>query len=545
MTGRRVKNELLAVQAFRYKRRQNLYSPISRLSHELLAEIFLLCRDISAPSTFKFWPHVVYSRVDSAHAWIAVIQVCHRWRNVALRTPELWNKIFVDSPKWLPHLLFYSRDSPLSLFLGPTAATVVNAHALPINRACRLSVCVEADKRRETRLESTSVTDLTMYNAVPQGEIWAPPFSFPNLTSLTMVNVLPLWPNPLYSTNLTRVHITYPIAAGSPLYHKVISALSSLPVLHTLAFHVRTPTQRDRAIPPLLRPSLPKLTHLSLAGPLTFLEYSLKTLLYPADTRINLIGTVLNGTDARRVYISLGHQYWHRLRMTNSLKIQAWGVNAHLQFLTDHNPASCSTIAPWLSVLLTTPKASDPFLIWPVFDHIPTTQLRKLDLTWAMPNEFPSLIKNKFRQIFHSLPRLSVLSLGRHAVGELLDILGESVPHTPSATDDTRATDVLLPELDSLTLKYAWCRSSRTDRMNDAFIEECEWVLGRRQRQQRRLLLLRLETMVNMGSTDVDLLQGYVERVEWDGLEVWVDSSDPDPYPFRLQHGQALGRRWF
>lgn len=84
---------------------------------------------------------------------------------------------------------------------------------------------------------------------------------------------------------------------------------------------------------------------------------------------------------------------------------------------------------------------------------------RELELAWTVPNEFISLIK--LQRISSFLPYLSVLSLERYAVGELLDVLGESVPHTSSTTDAIRTTDALLPEL-TLKLRPISIKPHRT-----------------------------------------------------------------------------------
>lgn len=58
--------------------------------------------------------------------------------------------------------------------------------------------------------------------------------------------------------------------------------------------------------------------------------------------------------------------------------------------------------------------------------------------------------------------------------------------------------------------------------------------------RQRRVRLLRLEMMINVGPSDVVLLQGDVERVEWDGLKAQVDSFALVPYPVGCSVGRPL-----
>ena len=64
------------------KYRHNSLAPISRLPHETLAEIFSL---LSFPADeYECVPYM---------KWICVTHVCHRWREIALCFPYLWNHI--------------------------------------------------------------------------------------------------------------------------------------------------------------------------------------------------------------------------------------------------------------------------------------------------------------------------------------------------------------------------------------------------------------------------------------------------------------------
>src|SRR6266705_546725 len=67
-------------QELKYHR--NALPPISRLPPETLAEIF---------SLFPF-SAVAFGDV-SYMEWIRVTHICHRWREVALHSPHLWNHI--------------------------------------------------------------------------------------------------------------------------------------------------------------------------------------------------------------------------------------------------------------------------------------------------------------------------------------------------------------------------------------------------------------------------------------------------------------------
>ncbi|KAJ6545032.1 hypothetical protein DFH09DRAFT_1367649 [Mycena vulgaris] len=104
------------LREFAYTQR-SAFSPFRRLPSELLAEIFLQCREQESSWGLR-----------SNSEWV-VAQVCGRWRAVALSTPSLWADIEVSSPslgyrgsmseKLLVSLLSLqierSRQHPLSL----------------------------------------------------------------------------------------------------------------------------------------------------------------------------------------------------------------------------------------------------------------------------------------------------------------------------------------------------------------------------------------------------------------------------------------------
>ncbi|KAL0069438.1 hypothetical protein AAF712_003463 [Marasmius tenuissimus] len=62
-------------------------SPIRRLPADILSEIFILCL-----------PTDHFPSRDLAEAPLLLTFVCHIWRNVALRTPRLWNAIHIFIP---------------------------------------------------------------------------------------------------------------------------------------------------------------------------------------------------------------------------------------------------------------------------------------------------------------------------------------------------------------------------------------------------------------------------------------------------------------
>ncbi|KAJ6595071.1 hypothetical protein DFH09DRAFT_887300, partial [Mycena vulgaris] len=66
---------------------KGVLSPIRRIPPEILAEIFLNCRQNSRASEF-------YSITDPSEAPLLLGRVCSSWRVIAHGTPRLWDALY-------------------------------------------------------------------------------------------------------------------------------------------------------------------------------------------------------------------------------------------------------------------------------------------------------------------------------------------------------------------------------------------------------------------------------------------------------------------
>ncbi|OAX34341.1 hypothetical protein K503DRAFT_747560 [Rhizopogon vinicolor AM-OR11-026] len=95
--------------------RRGYESALSRLPVEVLCQIFVLC----LPAETRHF------RISSKLAPILLTRICRRWREVAVTTPSLWCRLYVnilsDREDWRKTTLCYglwlqwSRECPLSL----------------------------------------------------------------------------------------------------------------------------------------------------------------------------------------------------------------------------------------------------------------------------------------------------------------------------------------------------------------------------------------------------------------------------------------------
>ncbi|TFK72271.1 hypothetical protein BDN72DRAFT_763541, partial [Pluteus cervinus] len=100
------------------KKRRNSLSPITRLSSDILLDIFQYIQPRSRrfgfvgkrTSEFPFAEHVEPDHFQ----WVkAVTHVCSRWRDLAINSPTLWTTITFPHPLCTSEVLDRSRLAPL------------------------------------------------------------------------------------------------------------------------------------------------------------------------------------------------------------------------------------------------------------------------------------------------------------------------------------------------------------------------------------------------------------------------------------------------
>jgi hypothetical protein len=107
------------------RQRKNERALISRLPVEILIHIF------SYYSASDRHPHV---RFRTPPPWLAVTQVCQRWRQAALSSPILWADIITTNYRWAEEMLERSRDVPVHI----TVDDAGSVHTPSDVRAARL-----------------------------------------------------------------------------------------------------------------------------------------------------------------------------------------------------------------------------------------------------------------------------------------------------------------------------------------------------------------------------------------------------------------------
>ncbi|TFY70827.1 hypothetical protein EVG20_g2175 [Dentipellis fragilis] len=110
----------------------NEASPAACLCADVLAYIFTLLQE-----PFPGWSLDYVWRPDSL-SWIAVSQVCHRWREIALEVAGLWSTILWSSQQSCKEFLRRSQDAPIQAALCIAGNSDVQAAQLVMGNLHRI-----------------------------------------------------------------------------------------------------------------------------------------------------------------------------------------------------------------------------------------------------------------------------------------------------------------------------------------------------------------------------------------------------------------------
>ena len=244
------------------RQRKNARALISRLPVEILIQVF------SYYAASDRHPHV---RFRTPPPWLAVTQVCQRWRRAALSCPFLWVDIISTNYRWTEEMLERSRDLPIHITVddgGPSVhvpCEVRTARLLfsKIHRAQSLVItCADTDRilaclpilfeaEAAPVLQELTITDFHPSSAVDLVE--RPLFSgqTPRLQFLSLYHCRVLWSSPLFQCDLVYLFISHIPHEHRPHLQQLLDVLKSLTRLEclqldeALPIHISSPTDTE------------------------------------------------------------------------------------------------------------------------------------------------------------------------------------------------------------------------------------------------------------------------------------------------------------
>jgi len=233
----------------RLRQKKNERAFISRLPVELLVHVF------SYYSASDRHPHV---RFRTPPLWLAVTQVCQRWRQAALSSPFLWVDIITTNNRWTEEMLERSRDVPIHITLDDAGSVqkpcdvgaarllfskIHRAQSLVMTCADTILACMPILFEAEAAplLQELAITNSHPSIAVDLVE--RPLFSgrTPSLQYLSLHHCRVLWSSPLFHSDLVYLSLSHIPHDHRPHLQQLLDVLKSLPRLECL--------QLDEALP--------------------------------------------------------------------------------------------------------------------------------------------------------------------------------------------------------------------------------------------------------------------------------------------------------
>ena len=276
----------------------NSLAPISRLPSETFVEIFSLLS--FSPGDEEPVPYL---------EWICVTHVCHRWREVALCSPHLWNHINLTklTVAGFTEILARAKMSPLHIEakINPRSKALFNvfrgqleahiSHTRHLSISGKFQTLLKRLVSPAPALVSLSLTNLSRSDRSPQLVI---PDSLsngtaPNLTRLELFCCSIGWKSPLLKGLQTlKIQTSSESAQAILTLEDWLAALNEMSQLKKLVLHNATPvvsvddpliSEPQRAI------TLPSLTYFDIAASAKGCALALAHLVLPALISLRVV----------------------------------------------------------------------------------------------------------------------------------------------------------------------------------------------------------------------------------------------------------------
>jgi hypothetical protein len=462
------------------KYRRNALAPISRLPPETLAEIFSLLP--FSPDGHEDVPYL---------EWIRVTHVYHRWREIALNSPYLWNHINFTklTLAGFTEIIPRSKMAPLDLEAETTHWSITRFDGFGTQLEAHISRIRHINIRGkfQTVLERLVSPAPALVSLIldsyrePSSSGYIIPDSLfngtaPKLTSLDLIGCSVGWKSPLLK-GLKSLMILTRSAQTMPTLEDWLAALNEMSQLETLILDTASPVDNTRISEPQRTVTLPSLTHFDITASAKGCALALAHLVCPVLTSLFIIcnSQSSDGDDVRFVipYVS---RIVHELQDTTPLQtillngeairaeIVAWTVpdaDVEVYNVLDLEKAVASATLAWCF----TPerrwrKGTDTVVFDVMLSHLPLESISTLS---AQNNT--RLSREVWLKHAPRLTRLKRALLAPTALRAFREMLEEDAP--PNGLPR-------LPLLTKLILSRVSLTALRTDHLRNMLVKRKE-----------------------------------------------------------------------
>jgi hypothetical protein len=281
---------------------RNLLVPIACLPREILAKVFVHCRDIVLESKGE---QLNEARLRTFYH--AVMQVCQVWRSVALQCPRLFSVVHVNSGDldWTQKVLNLAKSCPLSITLehlrGDQAESAISQIVvrMPAIYHMTLTLHDKPSERIHALLASSPAPHLESLLVVNSGAsldgTWRLPWKnvfndhYPALKTLAIITTFFPWHAALLRcstlTSLTLI-VRGVVPEMQPKAIELVDLLGSLPNLQALMLAHHVPSDMDGLGGKIAH--LQQLKTLDLTASADFLSLLMTCMLLPPTVHLRL-----------------------------------------------------------------------------------------------------------------------------------------------------------------------------------------------------------------------------------------------------------------
>ncbi|KAI0750593.1 hypothetical protein BC629DRAFT_1598851 [Irpex lacteus] len=536
------------------KHRLNSLAPTCILPPELLAEVFIYLAHSSPPTdrNFSCLGLPAMRTATFPYAWLKVTHVCHHWREVALRAPQLWSTIWITGrTECLKEMISRSKQAPLAIkadkvhglrwegleIVMRELPRIVSFDARMPPRLAQSGYTSDAPKLRELVLQTADLHDVLSLGTLQLQDHFAT-CDLPSLERLELYSYQIPWRSKLLKTTLKHLtlHSLQAHSYGLNDIEEIMQILGTLPLLESLSLRSCLPT------PPVNHPptdivELPNLRSLRLHATVTACRTFLQRVSIPSNTSM-IIDAHNDGRAELNVLVETIREWAERtshdddgdarfpvlrsidVRYSNysrTLQMRAWPTFHDLHEML-MRPKTLPE--PFIDITLRYPSTVSPFTL---FRAVPTASLESLLLLGE--SGVGRSDKAEWQGVFEQLPELRELGLGELGKDHLHQILDyripcEQEPSTVNGKRPRRKKQYCLPHLEVLKV-------ANFEGDTDAFLARLKKSLIARKKASLGLKTLIIRCCGRLVQEDVDGLKKYVGKLDFTERD-WDEYEDDD-----------------
>lgn len=534
------------------KRQRNCQrSPIYQLPPEILSLIFLIYSKLHEP-------HVEYGA--STYRWIWIMHVSHHWREVALKTAQLWTNIDVGpSQKAQEHIrasiersngapltIVYKNPSVTSLsFLGTLVPEIARTESFTLSMPTRellKSPALSSFPHLAPILRRLEIEDTSPWGQLTEHPVFFKECTTPILQDLTVRYIQVDWSPGAMPCSLTKLHIDNSHAATKVLVEDVVAGLTPLNNLECLDLIQALspiPLQDASLQIPLNKVELPHLKQLTISNSTSSCARLLAALEYQAvHVKLTLD---LTGEHDTQPIAALARTLAYRVEQLSPdmlvLHVPPACISGTLELgkrsgALDEPPSEGATLQsdnarPFIRIT----QAAVHFMHAGVDESIPhvlehfvyfLARMPLVTVTTCSIRTILSAPATAF-QLFAATPNISTLVV-HEGSSSLQSVRLDDVRGVLNCTAGSDPPVYYLPQLQHLVLHNVEFEDAGDPENVASFTS----MLTKRRDAGLEIRRISIRRCINMDESEVERLQVYMQEVDWDHVVVLEDPEMSD-----------------